>query len=340
MYLQILLGIMRGEIMLANHLKTFWNMNRIPYRVKDTVVVFLLCSFSNIFAQESIIIKGKIVDASTGNGIPYSTIEIYGANIGTSADGEGVFKLEVGNVLGDTVVFRVSAVAHEKQVIPVHEISFDNENVIKLKARTIVLKELVINSKKIKERSIRSANLNKHNIGGYSSKVGNQLAVYIANDEKVVGYISSVSYYITKNGVPNAPFRVRIYDFDSLSNGPGADILTQNLIISAKKAGWFEIDLATYKLQIPPDGFFVAIEWVETSPTYYYDVDIRGEIVKAYGPALGLYYDKHVANTWKKRFGNDWIMRNFKKKGENVKRYFRDKYSNALIGAEIKYVKE
>jgi hypothetical protein len=29
-----------------------------------------------------------------------------------------------------------------------------------------------------------------------------------------------------------------------------------------------------------------------------------------------------------------------KRRGENVKRYFRDKYCNALIGAEIKYVKE
>jgi hypothetical protein len=29
----------------------------------------------------------------------------------------------------------------------------------------------------------------------------------------------------------------------------------------------------------------------------------------------GLYFDKNVANTWKKRFGEDWKMRNVRHRG-------------------------
>jgi hypothetical protein len=53
----------------------------------------------------------------------------------------------------------------------------------------------------------------------------------------------------------------------------------------------------------------------------------------------GLYFDKNVANTWKKRFGEDWKMRNVRQgEGKNVKSNFRGKYNNALLGAKIKYV--
>ncbi len=166
----------------------------------------------------------------------------------------------------------------------------------------------------------------------YNNRIGN----YIANKKQQIGWIKSVSFYIDAEGHPETPFRVRIYDLNKEKNCPGNDILNENLIVSAKESGWFTIDLTNYNIQIPIEGIFVIMEWINSGDKYFYEKEMpkkneNGETVKVYrkfyGQVIGSVLRQPEMITWGLTLGNDWIP---------YKQYYKG-YINAMIRTEIAY---
>lgn len=63
----------------------------------DKRICFLLiCSFFllSLYGQD-VTVKGKVTDATTGEGLPYAALLIKGTTLGTATDAEGFFVLSV-----------------------------------------------------------------------------------------------------------------------------------------------------------------------------------------------------------------------------------------------------
>jgi hypothetical protein len=301
---------------------------------KQLLLLFLLASAGFSFGQ-TILLKGRIMDAETNEPLEYATIEIHSLLTGTIANEHGVFELPADSQNHNLDTLEFSYLGYAKSKIPIADFLNSNDKIIFLKPSHVSLGEVVVMPKKyktvvlgIKDNKPESKQIS--NI--FNSKIGN----YIANEKNMIGWIKSVSFYMDAEGHPETPFRVRIYDLNKEKNCPGNDILNENLIVSAGKSGWFTVDLTKYNLQFPLDGMFVMMEWINSGDQYFYEKEMptkndKGETVKVvrkfYGQIIGSILMQPKMITWGLALGNDWIP---------YKPYYKG-YINAMIRAGIAY---
>ena len=85
------------------------------------------------------------------------------------------------------------------------------------------------------------------------------------------GIILKIRYHIggTLNSYDGSykPFRVRLYDKDTVNNTVGKDLLNDFLIITASNNGWLEVDISQYGISMPKNGVYVGLEIL---PKEYY----------------------------------------------------------------------
>jgi hypothetical protein len=298
------------------------------------LLIFLLISTGYSFGQ-TVLLKGRIMDAETKEPLQFATIEIHSLWTGTIANDNGVFELPADsqNHSLDTVEF--SYLGYAKTRISVADFHTSKDKIIFLKPSHVSLDEVVIMPKKYKTAVLGIADNkpeSKQISNIFNSKIGN----FIPNDKHKIGWIKSVSFYMDAEGHPETPFRVRIYDLNKDKNCPGNDILNENLVVSASKSGWFTVDLTKYNLQFPIDGMFVIMEWINSGDQYFYEKEMlkkneKGETVKVirkfYGQTIGSVLRQPKMITWGLALGNDWIP---------YKPYYKG-YINAMIRAEIAF---
>jgi len=296
-----------------------------------SIISLIVINFS--FGQ-IVKLSGLIIDSSTSQPLPYATIELLSLKTGTIADKNGNFNIEIvsNDLKSDTINF--SYLGYEKERRSIDDF-LKSEKTITLKEATIVLDEITIIPKKytttilgIKDKSLGRVQYT----GAFNASKGN----FIKNIKSEPGWIKSVSYYIPPEGRPTTPFRIRIYD--RAENGkPGKDLLNENVVVSAKESGWFNIDISDYNISFPKDGAFVMMEWINSGEEFYFEkeVSVKGkngqtETVKRkyYGQSLGTVSKKGGVVLWGNTLGNEWIPYDFNNKG---------KYPNAMINAEIVY---
>lgn len=93
--------------------------------------------------QDLIIIKGKVVDAETGNPLVFAGVAVKESNVSTvtNLDGEFLLKVPVGE--GSNIEF--SFVGYKNKVVPISEMKMNgSKNIIALEQATIPIREIVI----------------------------------------------------------------------------------------------------------------------------------------------------------------------------------------------------
>jgi hypothetical protein len=298
-------------------------------------VLFLLISCLPSFGQD-LVIKGRVIDYETLLPLPYATIEIFSLQTGTIADINGDFEIAIDSLVtrNDTMV--VSHLGYTKKSILISDYFNGREKLITLKSTYVNLEEVVVLPGKYKTINI---GITKRKPDGkqitnvFNSMIGN----FIENKRGEDGWVKSVSYYVHPDGKPQTPFRVRIYDFDIEKRCPGKDLLTENVIVSAKGPGWFTIDLSEFNIQFPSNGAYIMMEWINSGQQYFYETEARtlnenGEVIfvtrEFYGQTIGSVLNRPEMLTWGKGLGNDWIPFKLHTKG----------FINAMINADITYI--
>ena len=76
---------------------------------------------STALQAQTALLKGRIVDASTQNGIAYTNIGVEGTYYGTASDADGFFELKIPDEFTGKMLF-ISAVGYENQSYPVREL--------------------------------------------------------------------------------------------------------------------------------------------------------------------------------------------------------------------------
>jgi hypothetical protein len=285
---------------------------------------------------QNVDLTGEIIDYKTNQALPYATIEIFNLKSGTITDKNGIFHLEIkpNDLITDSLNF--SFVGYETKKMSINDF-LKTEKIIKLKEKPIEIGEIKIIPKKYSEIIIGIKD-KKPWSKQYSNLFSGNKGNYIKNKKEKTGWIKSVSYYIHPDGNPTTPFRVRIYDV-SKDKKPGKDILNHNLVVSAKKSGWFTVDVSEYNIPFPENGAFVMMEWINSGDEYYFEKEVprkgkngQPEMVKRkfYGQSLGTVSKKGGVVMWGNNLGYEWAAHDLSNKGN---------YVNAMINAEIIYEK-
>ena len=122
--------------------------------MRTFLLFLLLCCSSTIFAQNYILIKGKIIDAKTHKAIAYAHIGIPERGIGTTSAGNGSFLLKLPKYFANSKL-TVSFIGYKTYERPVATIK--KYLTIKLQRISTELQEIVVMDEAVVENIIRKA---------------------------------------------------------------------------------------------------------------------------------------------------------------------------------------
>jgi len=206
-------------------------------------------------------VTGKIMEAPSGQAVPYASIGVVGRNIGTVSGNDGHFSLVIPDETEGTV--RVSALGYISFETSVAEFRQLGQNaVIRLKPDVKALKEVVVRhfahaaewgNTKINRKELVDA-------GFVNNKLGNELGMVIKAKEKPVK-LMKFRAQVAYNKYDEFRFRLNVY---AMKDGwPTESLLTDNIIVTSQiRKGVLEVDLSDYGIVAEGD-FFISLEWIE-----------------------------------------------------------------------------
>lgn len=268
--------------------------------MKYTYLIISLLFAIAAYSQNSNLLKVKVVN-SKKEAIPYANIVEIHRSFGTAADMHGEFNLSQPTEVLDTCSLRISALGYRDTVVPAAMLIKNPE--ITLNETLITLSEFSVIDKGVERYKLGVLKRCRLLCGGFNSiDINSQKGILIENDKGKPLKINEVKVYVKKKGKPAAPFRLRIYEYDTITGLPGKDILLEQKVKSAEKGGkWVAFDLSEEHIYIPESGVVVAVEWILTEEKYYYQTT-EGE---NYGIVLGVgYFDKQLG--YQKNYKTGW----------------------------------
>ncbi len=238
------------------------------------------------FAQKPTILQGEVLDAQNRQPIEFCQVFFLGSAVGTISDEQGRFRLELSstnNALQDS--FTVSVLGYEKAILSLSDFQKLQYPQIFLKPVEYKGSEIEVVSKHCKKmKNTDWGVIAKDGLGLFSAGLGAQIARFFPNTKGNAGYIKQLYYFIGEDGVPDTKFRVHIYRADGLDGAPGTELLPENLIVHAQKGKeWVKIEVAKYGIEVPLEGFFLAMEWLPDNSTKatYGQGNIMGQVLCA-----------------------------------------------------------
>lgn len=281
-----------------------------------------------------ITVTGTVFRDSTLEPVPYVAVSVLNKTTGIIADHSGHFEINIpwsADEL-DTLVF--SSMGYLRDTLIFNPLK-NNVLSIYLNTKYYPIEPLEILPRKYEIVEIGNT---RDRISGslYLDTHGQQTALYINNKRNKTGILKSVSYFISDDGNTDAPFRVRIYAVDT-NNLPGRDLVEDAVVVKPETgAGWFSVDIEKLKIEVPPEGIFIAIEGVfpDDYENYYGDtefIDLRHQNNRnnnsslTYGQRIG-YNRKCRKETWHYSMSKVWFQ--LEKQSFGV-----------MIAAVVKYVK-
>ena len=292
----------------------------------------LLLFFNTLVIGQTLTYSGRLLTKSNNSPIEYGRIYLKGKPYGVLSNVDGLFNLH--NISqNDTLI--ISCVGYETLVL-----KLDAE---KIKQQDIFLNPKIYNltSAEIESgvpRIIKSGFLipkieNDKVAGIFHGRISNgyslintgfQRATFIENREEKVGLIQSVAFFLHKEGIANTPFRLRLYSVND-KGAPKEDLLNKSIIvIDGRNDKWVKVDLRDYQIELPPNGFFIAMEWLQTNneafiyhSKYKKVVNKRGKErlrkeghfkskLIGFGQVLGFYEVEKKNASWTKFINRDW----------------------------------
>ncbi len=286
--------------------------------------VFLLTSLGGVQAQVPLYISGEVIEKGTDKHLPGAVITLAGERVGTKADARGYFRLPMMKERAtDTVDVLVAG--YQALRIPVERSAASGWLTAGLIKKSTPVKRDASSAAPLDPRVVvlgsKAAKKSDGMLQGYP---GTQYALWIRNDGEA-GILKSVSFFVDALGFPSEPFRVHIYKALPGGKGPGEELLTDKVVVSAPKGGqWFTVDVSKYYLTMPKDGIFVGMEWLVAGESFV-ATDSKEEYTP-YGQILSPTYEFKDNLTWSYGIGKPWAP---------LTTFDKTRTMNAMIRAEV-----
>ena len=206
----------------------------------------------------------QIVDSLNSKPIPFAQIHIIEKNKKLPSTHDGYFMLDTLISKNDSII--VSSLGFETKKYAIKDIHSSKK--ITLNPDQQNFTEIVISQKKgkVKKRKLGVTKKPRKLVFNYgvSSLNGTIQAVYIPNKYSTQGLLKQVKVYITDHGIPNAYFRVHVYDVSLIEIKPTKELTSSNIVVSSAKGDeWLQVELSNERITIGENGCFVGIERFE-----------------------------------------------------------------------------
>ncbi|MEX0275115.1 MAG: carboxypeptidase-like regulatory domain-containing protein [Flavobacteriaceae bacterium] len=272
---------------------------------KGTITLLLiLASLTPIQAQHDF--KGMVIDAKTGNPIPYVNIGIVEKGIGTVSDEDGLFHLYFDKAQmdpTDQVLF--SSLGYRSLKIPVSSLplAHNEYTTYKMEPHTTALSEVVVTNKKGRfiPDFIGYRNFGEETFGYWKNNMalGGELATHIVA-KSGLRRLDSLQFEVFHNPSDSLLLRVNVYDGDGRMGGPGTNLNTsgKNILLTLgrmDKVVW--VNLRPFDIYVK-NNFMVSLELVK--------VYGEGELGLVLAGAMNQYgsYRKYVSQGKWERIAN------------------------------------
>ncbi len=279
------------------------------------------------WAQENRI-TGRVVDAQSQDPIPFASIGLRTEGTGALTNEYGYFQLAgLEKTTKDSLI--VMTLGYERAAVLIKR-GQTEDLILSLKKRVVALGNVDVKTGKIKNLGLGSQ-ASSPGAGMIQGLPGSQYAFFVKNEkQKKLGNVRTVSFYIGENGFPREPFRVRLYKADGNYSAPNTDLLTDNVVVSAPGGGqWYTVDMSTYNVKAPEEGFFVAMEWIVGGDKFYTTNFMDN--YTPYGQIMRPTFEFKESRTWSYTIGKGWNLLTLAN-GQG-RRY------NAMIKAEVDWYK-
>jgi hypothetical protein len=269
-------------------------------------------------------ITGRVVDAATQSPIPFASINLREEQTGALTNEYGYFQMAMPTkVTEDSII--VMALGYKRTALFVKRGTNMEEVILQIPKQPIQLANIVVEASKVRPLTL-GAHSNSPGAGMIQGMPGSQYAFLCKNEKaKKLGFIRSVAFYIGENGFPREPFRVRLYKADGNYSAPNSDMLGESVIVSAARGGeWFTVDLTSYNIPAPEEGFYVAMEWI-VSGDKFYTTNFMDNYTP-YGQILRPTFEFKDSRTWSYAIGRGWNLVTLANGGSRF---------NAMMRAEV-----
>lgn len=309
------------------------------------MMIFLFCILASTVHGQEKVHTFHIADSATKVAIPSVSVAIAKAKLAITTEKDGVFSIP-GDLerMRDTLILSVQNYTTLK--VPLYELSGID---------TIYLKKVSINVVLSRFNFRRDSILNdfdRKSIAHYAGlHTETRLFEYLQLaqqfdiprpgallKEVVINRLAFIVDYFDKVqrefvGVESTTFRVRIYDIDTLTGGPGRDLCNHLVEIKDKDNRQFRVSLGQHNIILPHKTFFVAIEWLRDfrnmGYAMVYDEKLRRDVQQInYRPAIGISPGKGAKlNIWGLNMKREW----------EPYTYFSPDYTDLAIKATVAY---
>ncbi|GAA4315310.1 hypothetical protein GCM10023149_11860 [Mucilaginibacter gynuensis] len=244
------------------------------------LLTFMLIQL-NGFAQTYF---GNVTDKKTKAPLAYVTVTLIKENIATSTDEKGAFRLASRKAqANDSLLF--TFVGYIPVKIAAEALA--KKRTIIMEEDEVILNQVNITSKEVKKKELKLNSFSVYDPGFtampdfYLNYVQVARKFISPNDisilksvrvARLIRFPNDMASYNYKNG--RTRFRIRIYDVDTLTGGPGKDICRDTIELQNNRNTFIEVDLSESKILITHKAFFIAVEWLlipynETITTAY-----------------------------------------------------------------------
>lgn len=132
------------------------NHFKLNHYLKYSLLLWALFASTCLLAQSiPTTVHGKVVDARTNETLPYATVQVPGANLGTRTDLDGNFLLESAQAINQ---IKVAYVGYKTVTISIKP-GEHNEIIVKLAEATVTLNEVEIRPEKYRRKNNPAVNL-------------------------------------------------------------------------------------------------------------------------------------------------------------------------------------
>ena len=217
--------------------------------MKWMILILAMCLYSfNVLSQA----KGVIVDKDTNRPINIVAVALQGKAIGTYTNEFGGFSLSEIKKTDSILLKHISY--HSKTI------SYDDLNdTVYLNPRINCLNEVSISPSKYSEEKSKARNKNSNiSFAGFPGLEVAQLINMGGNS----GYVKSIKIFIRKIQAEDST-SVRLHLYFNNEGKPGDEILLNNGISKvSNRVKDLLFNVESEKVEIPLEGLFVGIEWI------------------------------------------------------------------------------
>ena len=262
------------------------------------------------------VLTGVVVDAASGQPVPFAVVELRRLALGVQATEQGAFLLELPATLAVSDSLQVSSLGFETTAAALPKASALR---VALRRLAVALPEAVVRPAAPLVRLGPTVNGTQFGFsGGAKLTAERALGWQVARKftDAPAGTVQAVRFYV-KPGIHcsktslRAPFRVRLYAANGPAGAPGTDLLLASVVTHAPAAGWHEVDLSAYRIPVPAAGFYVAMEWLYTNADFgcnytYTSANKERKASYNYGQTLGGYLGPASPPCWYLSAGYPW----------------------------------